>query len=246
MATPQRARSAVPLEQRSALPSIPGLPWWGVVLTAVGITALGVLVDGIRGDQLTATSSTMYVLGCVVAVVLASNKAIFTAIVQAPLLLFAAVPIASYLIADDTQLGKRQVVLTMAYPLVDRFPVMLLATIAVAVIGVARLVTYARAGQATKTARPRTGTRQRRSAPSTRTRTARQQGPVVGRSGAPAPVTGRLRRPSAATPTAPAPRPRPVPQPPSSDDLPFTSADIPKLRYRDRAPEDEAGTPAAP
>ncbi|EOM75651.1 hypothetical protein DW322_18670 [Rhodococcus rhodnii] len=135
----QRARSRVPLDHRSLFPGVPGLPWWGVVAAAAVPTALGVVVDGFRGDELTATTSVLYVLGCIVAAVCASRRAIFTSMVQPPILMFVLVPLGATLVAPERSVALRDLAITTAYPLVDRFPVMLLATAVAAAIGGTRL-----------------------------------------------------------------------------------------------------------
>jgi len=116
--------------------TVPGLPWWGVILLAAGVTAVGVLIDATGGGgELTAVFSTFYFLGCLFAVVAASNKALFTAMAQPPLLLFAAVPIGHTLIGKDNSTALRDIAINIAYPLVNRFPIMLAATVVVLIIG---------------------------------------------------------------------------------------------------------------
>ncbi|MGC0362895.1 hypothetical protein ABH922_000879 [Rhodococcus sp. 27YEA15] len=136
MSATQRARSGVPLDKRSLVVTVPGLPWWGVILLATGVTAVGVLIDATGGSgELTSVFSTFYFLGVLFAVVAASNKALFTAMAQPPLILFAAVPIAHTLIGKDKSTALRDIAINIAYPLVNRFPVMLAATVVVLVIG---------------------------------------------------------------------------------------------------------------
>ncbi|HEY9267491.1 MAG TPA: DUF6542 domain-containing protein, partial [Mycobacterium sp.] len=94
----QRARPAIPADHRSAHPNIPGLPWWGAVLTAVVASMLGFAFDaGSGGKELTGAFNALYVLGCVVAVLAVRQAGLFTAVIQPPLLLFVIVPAAYYL-----------------------------------------------------------------------------------------------------------------------------------------------------
>ncbi|MGO4204058.1 DUF6542 domain-containing protein [Rhodococcus sp. TAF43] len=138
MSATQRARSGVPLDQRSALPTIPGIPAWGAVAVAAGLTFLGFAFDGMSGNELTSTFSTMYFLGCVLAVLAVRQRGLFTAVVQPPLLLFVAVPIGQQVLTDNAGTGLKDLAFNVAIPLVNRFPLMLAATVVVALIAGAR------------------------------------------------------------------------------------------------------------
>ncbi|MFC9834644.1 DUF6542 domain-containing protein [Rhodococcus sp. NPDC127530] len=157
MSATQRARSGVPLDRRSIVPTVPGLPWWGVILLAVGVTFVGFAVDAARGTELTAAFSTFYFLGCVLAVAAAGNRALFTAIVQPPLILFVAVPLGQSLIAEENSTALKDLAINVAYPLVNRFPVMLAATVVTLLIGGLRLFLL----QQRKTGPARTSERRR-------------------------------------------------------------------------------------
>ncbi|CAM3153813.1 DUF6542 domain-containing protein [Prescottella defluvii] len=128
----------MPLDQRSALPTIPGVPAWGAVAVAAGLTFLGFAFDGMSGDELTSTFSTMYFLGCVLAVLAVRQRGLFTAVVQPPLLLFIAVPIGQQVLTDNAGTGLKDLAFNVAIPLVNRFPLMLAATVVVALIAGAR------------------------------------------------------------------------------------------------------------
>ncbi|WP_261769676.1 MULTISPECIES: DUF6542 domain-containing protein [unclassified Rhodococcus (in: high G+C Gram-positive bacteria)] len=139
MSSPQRARSGVPLDQRSAVPSVPGIPAWGAVAVAVGAAVLGFLVDAMRGDELGSTFAVLYVLGALIAVVAVRHRGLFTAMVQPPLIMFLGVPIAYQILTDGAGTSIKDIVLTVAVPLVDRFPLMALTTLLVLGVGGARL-----------------------------------------------------------------------------------------------------------
>ena len=47
----QRARSAIAADHRSALPRVPGIPWWGAVLLAATASAVGFAYDAGSGDK---------------------------------------------------------------------------------------------------------------------------------------------------------------------------------------------------
>nr|WP_232284724.1 DUF6542 domain-containing protein [Rhodococcus sp. R1101] len=135
MSATQRARSAVPLDMRSLVPTVPGVPWWGAVAIAAGTTLLGVLLDSARGNELTTAFTVFYVLGCLAAVVAVRHRGLFTAMAQPPLLLLLAVPIGQELVSSGSTGGLKDLALNVAYPLVNRFPAMLLATVLVLAIG---------------------------------------------------------------------------------------------------------------
>ncbi|MGB3171103.1 MAG: DUF6542 domain-containing protein [Rhodococcus sp. (in: high G+C Gram-positive bacteria)] len=129
MSTSQRARSGVPLDQRSALASVPGVPAWGAVAIAVGATFLGFVIDAARGTELTSAFACLYLIGVVAAVVLVRYRGLFTAAVQAPLILFVAVPLSYQYFTESPGSGLRDILLNVAIPLVNRFPLMLLGTV---------------------------------------------------------------------------------------------------------------------
>jgi len=131
----QRARSAVPLDMRSLVPTVPGVPWWGALAIAAGTTFVGVLIDSARGNELTTAFTVFYVLGCVAAAVAVRYRGLFSAMVQPPLLLLAAVPVGQEFVSSGSTTGWKDLALNVAYPLVNRFPAMLLATLLVLAVG---------------------------------------------------------------------------------------------------------------
>lgn len=139
MSTSQRARSGVPLDQRSALASVPGVPAWGAVAIAGGASFLGFVIDAARGTELTSAFACFYIIGVVAAVVLVRYRGLFTALVQAPLILFAAVPLAYQYFTENPGTGVKDILLNVAIPLVNRFPLMLLGTVLAIGIGGARI-----------------------------------------------------------------------------------------------------------
>ena len=135
----QRARSAIPADHRSAHPNIPGVPWWGAVLIAVVGSAIGFAFDaGSGGRELTAVFSALYVVGCLTAVLAVRQGAVFTAVIQPPLLLFAVVPGAYYLMHSADIQGLKDILINCGYPLIERFPLMFFTSAAVLLVGVAR------------------------------------------------------------------------------------------------------------
>lgn len=140
-----------------------GVPWWGAIAIAAGATLLGAVLDSFRGDELTSVFSVFYVLGCIAAIVAVQHRGVFTAMAQPPLLLVAAIPLTQELFFASSVSGLRDLALNVAYPLVNRFPAMLVATAAVLVIGGVRIYL---AQQEDTSARPGRGAGRRTRSPS--------------------------------------------------------------------------------
>jgi hypothetical protein len=135
----QRARSAVTADQRSAHPNIPGVPWWGAVLIAVTLTAVGFAYDaGSGAKELSMFFAATYVLGCLFAALAVRQSGIFTAVIQPPLILFAAVPSAYFMFHGGQLGGIKDLAINCGYPLIERFPLMFFTSAAVLLIGMGR------------------------------------------------------------------------------------------------------------
>ncbi|WP_433601469.1 DUF6542 domain-containing protein [Nocardia sp. CA-135953] len=177
MAASQRVRTRVPAPHRSILPSVPGIPAGAAVLIAVACTFLGFLIDAHgENNELTATFNTLYVLGCVAAVLAVRYRGLFTAMVLPPLLLFVAVPLAYQQLTDGASTGLKDILLNLAIPLVNRFPIMALATVLVLAIGAGRILLHRREEAAGRADEPRRGTSWGRSNAAKRTRSERADG----------------------------------------------------------------------
>ena len=126
-------------DHRSILPSIAGLPWWSAVAVAVVATAIGVAFDAGSGDkELTIVFSALYAMGCIAAVLMVQQSAVFTTVVQPPLILFISVPSAYWLLRGGGFPGLKAIVINCGYPLIERFPLMLFTAAAVLLIGMVR------------------------------------------------------------------------------------------------------------
>ncbi|WP_425005133.1 DUF6542 domain-containing protein [Mycolicibacterium sp. S3B2] len=135
----QRARPSAAADNRSAHPNIPGVPWWGAVLIAVVASAAGFAVDAGSGNgELTAVFATLFVLGCLAAVLAVRRNGLFTAVIQPPLILFVMVPGAYFLMHHDSIEGLKDILINCGYPLIERFPLMFFTSAAVLLIGLAR------------------------------------------------------------------------------------------------------------
>ena len=116
-----------------------GVPWWGAVLIALSTTLVGIGIEAGSGHQeLGGIFAGCYALGCVAAVLAVRRAGLFTAVIQPPLLLFVAVPLAYYLFHGSAFGGLKDILITCGYPLIERFPLMLFASSAVLLIGLAR------------------------------------------------------------------------------------------------------------
>lgn len=126
-------------DHRSAHPNISGVPWWGAVLLAVTLTAVGFAYDAGSGDkELSMVFTAAYVVGCIFAVLAVRQSGIFTAVIQPPLILFIAVPTAYFLFHGGQIGGIKDVAINCGYPLIERFPLMVFTSAAVLLIGMAR------------------------------------------------------------------------------------------------------------
>ncbi len=140
MSASQRAQASVPLAQRSVVPTIPGVAAGVAVAIAVGCSFVGFLIDASGGSDLTRVFSVLYFLGCVAAVLAVRHRGLFTAVVQPPLLLFIAVPLAYQHFTEGGGASVKDILLNVAIPLVNRFPLMLVTTAATVIIGIVRFV----------------------------------------------------------------------------------------------------------
>ena len=126
-------------DQRSAHPGIAGVPPWAAVLIAVTATLAGFAFEaGAGNEDLGFLFAACYALGCIAAVLAVRQSGIFTAVIQPPLLLFVAVPLAYFLFHESSFTGLKDVLITCGYPLIERFPLMLFTSAAVLLIGMAR------------------------------------------------------------------------------------------------------------
>ena len=116
-----------------------GVPSWGAVVIAAIATIVGIAFEAGSGNQeLGSAFATMYVLGCIAAVLFVRQASIFTAVVQPPLLLFVAVPSAYFLLHASAFGGIKDIAINCGYPLIERFPLMLFTSAAVLLIGMIR------------------------------------------------------------------------------------------------------------
>lgn len=114
------------------------MPWWAAIVIAVTGVAVGFAFDAGSGKDLTIVFAGLYVLGCVAAVLAVQQAGVFTAVIQPPLILFVAVPGAYFLFHGAKFTGVKDLVINCGYPLIERFPLMLLTSAGVLLIGLIR------------------------------------------------------------------------------------------------------------
>lgn len=115
------------------------MPGWAAVVIAVTGTLLGLAIEAGAGHkELGAVFAGCFAVSCVGAALAVRQSALFTAVVQPPLLLFAAIPLAYYLFHSGAFQGLKDGLITCGYPLIERFPLMLFTTAAVLLVGLVR------------------------------------------------------------------------------------------------------------
>ena len=109
------------------------------MLLAVTLTAIGFAYDAGAGNkELSMVFSASYALACIVAVLAVRQSGVFTAVIQPPLILFAAVPTAYFLFHGGHLDGIKDLAINCGYPLIERFPLMFFTSAAVLLIGMGR------------------------------------------------------------------------------------------------------------
>jgi len=93
---------------------------------------------GSGNSELGSAFAACYALGCITAVLLVRQSGIFTAVVQPPLVLFVAVPLAYFLLHGSAFGGIKDIAINCGYPLIERFPLMLFTSAAVLLVGMTR------------------------------------------------------------------------------------------------------------
>ncbi|MTD12865.1 hypothetical protein GIS00_02755 [Nakamurella sp. YIM 132087] len=120
------------VEEAGAIPAIPGIPWWGAAILALVLTIIGVVVDKFISVGPAWGLRSGFFLGAVLAALLVRRRAVFTAMVQPPLVLvIVLVPALKVLFANSFY--------EAAVHLVNTFPTMAIGTVLALIIGVIRL-----------------------------------------------------------------------------------------------------------
>ncbi|GAA1054862.1 MULTISPECIES: DUF6542 domain-containing protein [Dietzia] len=134
-----RRSGRVPADERSVVSTVRGLPAWSAVLLAVAVTLTGVAIDSLSGGL--GTGFTVgYFLGCLIAVLAVSRRALFVAGIQPPLIMSVLVPMASVIAGAGLTAAafSRSQMISLVLPLATRFPLMLTTTLVVVAIALIR------------------------------------------------------------------------------------------------------------
>lgn len=109
------------------------------MLIAITATAIGFAFDAGSGSrELSTVFAVCYAIGCVGAVLAVRQVAVFTAVIQPPLILFVSVPTAYFLFTGGETSNLRDTAINCGYPLIERFPLMFFTSASVLLIGILR------------------------------------------------------------------------------------------------------------
>lgn len=133
--------------ERSAFGTIRGMPWWGAVVLATLLTALGTLLDVLVWNEPGILFTASYVVGCLLAIALVRRRSLFGPMVQPPLVLAIAMPVVVLTLGAGVpdSGGTTATVLAVATPLIKGFPVMAITTCVVLGVGLLRMFRLERA-----------------------------------------------------------------------------------------------------
>jgi len=116
------------------------MPWWGAVLTALALTAVGALFDELTNKTLGLPFQVLYTLGCVLAVTFVRRRSLFGPMVQPPLIMIVVAGVVLVLFAGGGSGGLAAKAIAVGPPLIGNFPVMAIATVLTVVIGAIRMI----------------------------------------------------------------------------------------------------------
>ena len=135
----QQTSAPISADERSAFRNLRGVPAKAAVLIAVTATLLGFAIEtGSDNHDLGTVFAVFYAIGCFAAVLLVRHSGIFTTVIQPPLILFVAVPTAYFFMHGSAFAGLKDILISCGYPLIERFPLMMLTSAGVLLIGMAR------------------------------------------------------------------------------------------------------------
>ncbi|NDK87975.1 hypothetical protein GYA93_00030 [Gordonia desulfuricans] len=127
----------MPVDQQSVLPSVRGVPWWGAILIATVITAIGAIIDTSANSTIGGAFNFCQLVGCVLAALAVRRRALFTAAAQPPLISFVIALIALYASADQAS-ELKSLILKVLLPIAGNFPWMAITFLVTLVVVVGR------------------------------------------------------------------------------------------------------------
>ena len=131
-------RDPDPRGYASVLTGRTGVVWWVAVIVAFVPTLIGFVADLAISNSIGVIAWVLTLLGVALAALAVRRHALFTVMVQPPLVVIAAL-VVGYVIATLTG-GIGGGVLNLGLKLVGTFPLMLTATVVAVILGVIRLV----------------------------------------------------------------------------------------------------------
>lgn len=127
--------SADQLALASIVPAVRGIPWYAAVAVAVVFTLAGAIIGGAEfSEGVPAVLWIAYLAGCILAVTAVRRRAVFTGIVQPPLVGVLVVFVYAKFFTTSGTIGS-------AVNVVKIFPMVAIATTACLVIGLIRVFT---------------------------------------------------------------------------------------------------------
>ncbi|WP_143174341.1 DUF6542 domain-containing protein [Streptoalloteichus hindustanus] len=131
----------VPLAERSVFGKSRGLPWWGAVLLAFGLTGVSAFVDMEQSNALGMVFKVAYFVGCLLAVCWVRRRSLFGPMVQPPLVLAVAVPVVVLIGSGAPGAGGMSAkLLAIGAPLINGFPTMAVTTGVTLGVGLLRVL----------------------------------------------------------------------------------------------------------
>ncbi|WP_338836310.1 DUF6542 domain-containing protein [Gordonia polyisoprenivorans] len=130
----------MPLDQQSVLPTVRGVPWWGAVLIATALTAVGAIMDAKNHGNLGAVFNFCLLVGCCLAALAVRRRALFTAAAQPPLIAFCVGVLALYSLNAGNASGLKSLVLKVLLPIAANFPWMAVTFVVTLVLVLLRWV----------------------------------------------------------------------------------------------------------
>ncbi|MGW0037475.1 DUF6542 domain-containing protein [Gordonia sp. NPDC003376] len=125
------------MDQQSVLPTVRGVPWWGAILIATVITAIGAIIDTSSNSTIGGAFNFCQLVGCVLAALAVRRRALFTAAAQPPLVSFVIALIALYASADQAS-ELKSLILKVLLPIAANFPWMAITFLVTLVVVVGR------------------------------------------------------------------------------------------------------------
>jgi hypothetical protein len=127
--------------ERSVIATVLGVPPVAAFVLGAAGAGAGVLVDLLRIGTVGGVFTTLYFVGCVLAVAWVRRGSLFGPMVQPPLLLAVAVPAVVFLAAPPRPgSGITEQLIAVGAPLVNAFPAMATTTAVVLAVGGLRIV----------------------------------------------------------------------------------------------------------